>query len=59
MSEQNKKQRQCVHYWIIDSPDGHTSFGKCKYCGMVKEFSNNLGGIFTENKPPSDNQYSE
>ena len=30
----------CRHYWIIESADGETSFGKCKYCGAVKEFSN-------------------
>ena len=35
------KQKQCVHHWIIESPDGPTSFGICKKCGLVKEFLNN------------------
>ena len=30
----------CRHHWIIESADGEMSFGKCKYCGEVKEFSN-------------------
>ena len=31
---------QCTHYWIIETPDGPTSRGVCKYCGAVKEFKN-------------------
>ena len=34
------KQKQCVHLWLIDPPDNKTSFGRCKLCGMVKEFIN-------------------
>ena len=30
----------CVHYWLIETPQGPTSMGKCKYCGTVKEFQN-------------------
>ena len=33
---------RCSHYWIIDSPNGPTSVGRCKYCGAVKEFTNYL-----------------
>jgi len=40
----SSKRKQCVHYWIIDPPDGPTSKGKCKHCGMVAEFYNNLQG---------------
>jgi hypothetical protein len=36
------KEKQCVHHWIIDCADGPVSVGKCKHCGMVKEFHNNL-----------------
>lgn len=34
------KQKQCLHFWVIEPPDGATSFGRCKFCGMVKEFIN-------------------
>jgi len=34
------EKAKCRHYWIIESPNGPTSRGVCKYCGTVKEFSN-------------------
>ena len=30
----------CVHHWMIDSPAGPTSKGKCKKCRRVKMFEN-------------------
>lgn len=30
----------CVHYWIIETPDGPTSKGYCKRCGVEGEFAN-------------------
>jgi hypothetical protein len=41
-SRAEKKRGKCSHYWIIDSPNGPTSVGRCKYCGAVKEFDNYL-----------------
>jgi len=39
---QNKRKRKakCRHYWIIETPEGPTSRGLCKYCGAIKEFDN-------------------
>ena len=31
---------RCTHYWVIESPRGPTSLGRCKFCGAVSEFSN-------------------
>lgn len=31
---------KCCHYWIIESPNGPTSRGVCKFCGAEKEFDN-------------------
>lgn len=31
---------QCRHHWIIDAPQGATSWGVCKLCGAKKEFPN-------------------
>ena len=31
---------KCCHYWIIKSPEGRTSKGRCKFCGVEKEFYN-------------------
>jgi len=30
----------CHHYWIIELPNGPTSRGRCKYCGLEREFDN-------------------
>jgi hypothetical protein len=40
LSKSNTKQQECIHHWIIDTPHGQTSYGKCKHCGAVAEFSN-------------------
>ena len=42
MSKHDMIQKKCVHHWIIEAPEGRTSFGKCRFCGMVKEFYNDL-----------------
>jgi hypothetical protein len=33
---------ECVHYWLIESPEGPTSRGVCKFCGAEKEFNNKV-----------------
>jgi len=38
----NTKQQECIHHWIIDSPHGHISYGRCRLCGAVNEFFNTL-----------------
>lgn len=30
----------CVHHWLIDSPNGRTSRGRCKVCGAERDFRN-------------------
>ena len=39
----------CVHYWIIEVPEGPTSTGRCKYCGEVREFSNVWENSYNDN----------
>ena len=34
------KPTRHVHHWIIDSPNGPTSEGRCKSCGAEKDFIN-------------------
>ena len=34
----------CVHHWILGNPDGPTSMGSCKICGLEKEFANFFEG---------------
>ena len=35
-------EASCSHHWVIESPNGPTSWGVCKYCGARKEFNNHL-----------------
>lgn len=32
----------CPHHWVIESPNGPTSVGRCKACGTVREFKNSI-----------------
>ena len=33
---------ECVHHWVIDTPSGPASRGRCKLCGGEREFKNYL-----------------
>ena len=30
----------CPHHWVIDTPNGSLSGGRCKRCGITREFRN-------------------
>lgn len=30
----------CRHHWVIDTPNGSVSGGRCKRCGVTREFRN-------------------
>ncbi len=36
----SRGKRECTHYWVIETPQGPTSMGRCKFCGAVSEFKN-------------------
>ncbi len=38
---------QCAHHWIIETPDGPRSKGKCQLCGEEREFSNSGRSMVT------------
>lgn len=33
---------ECVHFWLIETPNGPTSQGTCKQCGKVQLFRNSV-----------------
>ncbi len=33
-------ENECHHYWIIESPNGSSSRGICKFCKERREFHN-------------------
>lgn len=43
-------EAKCQHYWAIESPNGPTSKGVCKYCGITEEFRNSLPVVFKFSK---------
>jgi hypothetical protein len=44
----------CAHHWVIATPDGEMSLGKCKVCGTEKEFPNSAeDGLWQRNVPQS------
>lgn len=34
--------QECVHDWLIDSPDGASSVGHCPHCNSRREFYNSI-----------------
>lgn len=39
----NRKKNQpeaCAHHWDIETPAGPTSRGRCRHCGLEREFVN-------------------
>ena len=34
----------CVHHWVLAQPNGPTSNGVCKHCGITEEFRNSMPG---------------
>ena len=41
----------CRHHWVIESPQGATSAGRCKLCGEIKEFRNSAVDTLWEGDP--------
>lgn len=39
-NDRDAAQDTCIHYWVIDSPEGPTSRGICKLCDAEHEFNN-------------------
>ena len=44
----------CAHHWVIATPNGATSVGRCKVCGTEKEFPNSAeDGLWERDVPQS------
>lgn len=39
---------QCRHKWVLETPNGPTSQGRCRLCGEVREFRNYLASSYWE-----------
>lgn len=43
----------CQHHWIIESPSGPTSMGRCRLCGAERRFTNSAEGPLREDDLPA------
>ncbi len=30
----------CIHHWLIEAPNGPVAHGRCKLCGVERDFDN-------------------
>jgi hypothetical protein len=51
--EVEQEAPQCRHHWVIESPHGATSLGRCKHCDEVREFRNSAVDTLWEGDPMS------
>ena len=42
----------CAHHWVIASPNGEMSVGRCKVCGAEKDFPNSAEDYLWERSVP-------
>ncbi len=40
--------KNCVHHWLIETPNGRESHGVCKRCGQKKSFTNSTEQVMWE-----------
>ena len=45
---QKQTRKACAHHWIIESPNGRTSAGVCKRCGLSRNFANATENVMWE-----------
>lgn len=50
--EQEEAVSECVHHWMIESPNGPVSMGTCKVCGESSEFKNSIQGSGWDRESP-------
>jgi hypothetical protein len=51
--EEEQEIPRCRHHWVIESPHGATSMGRCKLCNEIKEFRNSASDTVWEGDPMS------
>ncbi len=51
-TEQERTESDCMHHWLIESPNGPVSVGVCKICGEKGEFKNSIQGSGWDRENP-------
>ncbi len=42
VEERETRVLECRHHWVIETPSGSLSLGRCRRCGAVREFRNSI-----------------
>lgn len=42
-------QSLCQHHWVIETPNGSLSNGRCKLCGVARDFRNSSEDLMWDN----------
>lgn len=42
VEERETQVIECRHHWVIETPSGSLSVGRCRRCGAVREFRNSM-----------------
>jgi len=42
MAQECSECSECIHYYVLPSPNGRESIGVCKLCGMTKTHFNSM-----------------
>ena len=45
----------CTHHWIIESPRGQFSDGRCKFCGDERQFRNSASDYIWDDRSSDPN----
>jgi len=45
--------RRCRHHWVIATPSGAVSVGRCRRCGAVREFRNSTPETYYWGEEPA------
>lgn len=46
MEELQVQEQTCIHWWLIELSNGHTSPGTCKFCLETRDFVNSIDNVF-------------
>src|SRR6478672_11154018 len=44
------RSQSCAHHWVIDAAEGPKSSGRCKKCGVAKDFLNSYDAVVEMNE---------
>jgi len=50
VEERETRTVECRHHWVIETPSGSLSLGRCRRCGAVREFRNSIPDTYWDDE---------